>query len=461
MVFNIEGDMLAQSQHPIKTLHPKPHFVEHNADELLQSIIDSVNDVIQQLGQKAQLIEAAGLATQRSNVVCWDKLTGKALSPIISWQDTRANESLTQLNLDRLDIHKTTGLFPSAHYGASKLRWCLNHLDEVKQAQAEGRLYLGPMSSYLVYNLVQEKNCYADPVNASRTLLWHIHRKDWDQFLLEKFGISLDTLPVCVSTSHNFGTLALAGCRIPLTVVTGDQSSALYAYGDLQYDTAYVNLGTGAFVSRPSGYAMIYARRLLTSVIYSGPKDTRYVLEGTVNGAGAAIDWLQQQYPVNNLWSKLPQWLERVTDPPLFLNGVAGLASPYWQADFETELQQSDSLEARYVAVIESIAFLINTNVQEMMKFASPPQQLQISGGLAHLDGLCQRLADLSRLPIYRPKECEATARGLAYLVAKMPTHWPENEHGDWFKPKENPVLDSRFLLWEQAMLQRMRHHEN
>ena len=94
------------------------------------------------------------------------------------------------------------------------------------------------------------------------------------------------------------------------------------------------------------------------------------------------------------------------------------------------------------------------------MKFASPPQQLQISGGLAHLDGLCQRLADLSRLPIYRPKECEATARGLAYLVAKMPTHWPENEHGDWFKPKDNPVLDSRFLLWEQAMLQRMRHHE-
>ena len=461
MVFNIEGDVLAQSQHPINTLHPKAHFVEHNANELLQSIIDSVNDVIQQLGQKAQLIEAAGLATQRSNVVCWDKLTGKALSPIISWQDTRANESLTQLNLDRLDIHKTTGLFPSAHYGASKLRWCLDHLDEVKQAQAEGRLYIGPMSSYLVYNLVQEKNCYADPVNASRTLLWHIHRKDWDQFLLEKFAIALDTLPVCVPTSHNYGTFELAGCKIPLTVVTGDQSSALYAYGDLQYDTAYVNLGTGAFVSRPSGYAMIYARRLLTSVIYSGPKDTRYVLEGTVNGAGAAVDWLQQQCPVDNLWSKLPQWLERVTDPPLFLNGIAGLASPYWLADFETELQQTGSVEAQYVAVIESIAFLINTNVQEMMKFASPPQQLQISGGLAHLDGLCQRLADLSRLPIYRPKECEATARGLAYLVAKMPTHWPENEHGDWFKPKDNPVLDSRFLLWEQAMLQRMRHHEN
>ena len=461
IVFNIEGDMVAHSEHPIKTLHPKPHFVEHNAEELLQSIRDSLTDVIGQLGSKARFIEAAGLATQRSNVVCWDKHTGKALSPIISWQDTRAHEWLAQMDLDKLDIHKTTGLFPSAHYGASKLRWCLDHLDEVKQARIENRLTLGPMSSYLVYNLVAEKNCYADPVNASRTLLWHVHRKVWDQFLLDKFGIAAEMLPLCVSTSHHYGTLDLAEYKIPLTIVTGDQSSALYAYGDLQYDTAYVNLGTGAFVSRPSGYALLYARRLLTSVIYSDTKDIRYVLEGTVNGAGAAIEWLQQQSPVEDLWSKLPHWLERVTDPPLFLNGVAGLASPYWLADFETELPQCENIEAKYVAVIESITFLINANVQEMMKFASPPQQLQISGGLAHLDGLCQRLADLSRLPIYRPKECEATARGLAYLVAKMPTHWPENEHGDWFKPKDNPVLDSRFLLWEQAMLQRMRHHEN
>jgi glycerol kinase len=459
MVFNLEGEILARSEHPIETLRPKRYFVEHDAEHVLQSIRDSVTDVVQQLGQQARFIEAAGLATQRSNVVCWDKQTGKALSPIISWQDTRAHAWLKQLDLDRLDIHKSTGLFPSAHYGASKLRWCLDNLGEVKQAQAEGRLYCGPMSSYLVYHLVQEQNCYADPVNASRTLLWHLHRKDWDQFLLEKFGISAESLPKCVSTSHHYGTLDVADCRIPLTVVTGDQSSALYAYGDLQYDTAYVNLGTGAFVSRPSGYAMLYARRLLTSVIYSDGKDSRYVLEGTVNGAGAAIEWLQQQSPVEGLWSKLPQWLERVSDPPLFLNGVAGLASPYWIADFETELQENKSVEEKYVAVIESIAFLLNANVQEMLKFASPPQQLQISGGLAHLDGLCQRLADLSRLPVYRPKQVEATARGLTYLVAKMPMHWPENDHGNWFKPNDNSVLDNRFLLWEQAMLQRMRHY--
>lgn len=461
MVFNSDGDVIARSEHSIETLHPKPHFVEHDAESLLQSIRDSINDVVQQLGGKAQHVVAAGLATQRSNIVCWDKHSGEALSPIISWQDTRAYDWLRQLQLDRLDIHKTTGLFPSAHYGASKLRWCLDNIPEVRQAHADGRLYFGPMSSYLVYHLVQERNCYADPVNASRTLLWHLHRKDWDQFLLEKFGIDPAALPVCVATSYDYGTLDVQGCRIPLTIVTGDQSSALFAYGDLHYDTAYVNVGTGAFVSRPSGYALLYARRLLTSIIYSNSHESRYVLEGTVNGAGAALDWLQQRYPVDELKRKLPQWLERFTDPPLFLNGVAGLASPYWLADFDTEMQGSGSMEAKYVAVIESIAFLLNANVQEMMKFASPPQQIQISGGLAQLDGLCQRLADLSRLPVYRPSECEATARGLAYLAAKMPLHWPENDHGHWFKPKPNPVMDSRFLLWEQAMLQRMRHHMN
>jgi glycerol kinase len=460
MVFSLDGEELARSEHPIRTLHPRAQFVEHNAEDLLHSIQRCVADVVAQLGKRAQHIEAAGLATQRSNVVCWDKHSGEALSPIISWQDTRAYDWLEKLDLDRMDIHKSTGLFPSAHYGASKLRWCLDHLDAVKQAKAEGTLCCGPMSSYLAYKLTREKNCVADPVNASRTLLWHIHRKDWDPFLLQTFGIPADLLPACVSTTHDYGTLEVGDLQIPLTVVTGDQSSALFAYGDLQFDTAYVNLGTGAFVSRPSGYALLYARRLLTSVIYSDPQETHYVLEGTVNGAGAAISWLQEQYPVEDLWEKLPQWLERVSDPPLFLNGVSGLASPYWLADFKTELQSGNNVEADYVAVIESIAFLINANIQEMMKFASPPQQVQISGGLANLDGLCQRLADLSRLAIYRPRQCEATARGLAYLVAKMPRHWLENDHGDWFTPTDNVVLDGRFLLWEQAMLQRMRHSE-
>jgi len=457
IVFDINGDIVHSVQFPIQTMHPAPHFVEHDAAAMLDSIKQGLQAIAQKLGDDIRFVEAAGLATQRSNIVCWDRNTGQPLSPVISWQDTRASDTMNELKLDRDDIHKTTGLFPSAHYGASKLHWCLQHLDAVKSALHEERLYIGPMSSYLVFNLVRERHCYADPVSASRTLLWHIHRRDWDGYLLDAFAIPKHVLPRCVPTCYEFGHIELGDRWIPLRVVTGDQSAAMYAYGDLQFETAYVNIGTGAFVSRPSGYSMIYARRLLTSVILSDEKQSQFVLEGTVNGAGSAIDWLQSKQPVDDLWQKLPRWLDEVTNPPLFINGIAGLAAPYWIPDFATEFDEDATTEENYVALIESIAFLLNANVQEMMKFASPPQQLQITGGLARLDGLCHRLADLSRLPIYRPVECEATARGTAYLVAGRPRQWPETRHGHWFNPMENIVLDTRFLLWEQSMLQRMR----
>lgn len=460
VVYDILGDVVASCSAPLTTRHPHAHFVEHDVQALLDSIQRSLLDVFDKLGERAKYIDAAGLATQRSNIVCWDKHTGEALSPVISWQDTRGHEWLAKLNLDREDIHKTTGLFPSAHYGASKIRWCLDNLETVKQARQDERLCCGPMSSFITHHLIESRPNLADPVSASRTLLWHLHRKDWDQHLLDSFEITRDLLPECVPTRHPYGDLKINDYTIPLTLVTGDQSAAMYAYGQLQYDTAYVNIGTGAFVSRPSGYALTYARRLLTSIIYSNDEESQYVMEGTVNGAGSAIEWLQTQMPVTDLWQQLPRWLDEITNPPLFLNGVSGLAAPYWLPEFETELEHDVEPAANYVAVIESIVFLIHANVQEMMKFASHPDQLQITGGLAKLDGLCQRLADLTRLPIYRPVECEATARGTAYLIAEKPASWPESQHGVWFKPASNAILDTRFLLWEQAMLQRMRHQE-
>lgn len=458
MVFDMEGELVASAQRAIHTTHPAIHYVEQDAAEILASIRECLDEIAEQLGSRVKNIEAAGLATQRSNITCWDKHTGTALTPIISWQDTRAWRWLEEQHVDREDIHKTTGLFPSAHYGASKLRWCLDHNDNVKQALAEKRLHMGPMSSYLAAQLTEEKIFAADPVSASRTLLWHIHRQDWDEYLLKQFGIPREVLPECVPTAYLFGHINIRGQQVPLNIVTGDQSAALFAYGELQPETVYVNIGTGAFVSRPSGYALLYARRLLTSVIYSTAQDTRFVLEGTVNGAGSALEWLEGQEPVTRLWEQLPVWLNEITKVPLFLNGISGLAAPYWVPDFESEFLDDGDTAAKYVALIESIVFLITANVQETMKFASHPDQLQISGGLAKLDGLLQRIADLTRLPIYRPSECESTARGTAYLAAGMPSHWPENKHGDWIEPKDNPLLDQRYLLWENAMLDRMRH---
>ena len=253
MAFNGKGELVAETLQAVHVQHPKADFVEHNPKEMLQSIELTLSTMLEKLADKAGDIVAAGLATQRSNIICWDRQSGAPLTPIISWQDRRNYEWLKQFKTKAEDIHKTTGLFLSPHYGASKLRWCLEHYPETQQALDEGRLCMGPMASYFIFKLTQEHNFLTDVVNASRTQLWSIYTHDWDPALLKLFDIPLQALPLCQPTSAHFGHIKLGKYDIPLNLVSGDQSTAMFAYGHLQPDTAYINTGTGAFISRPSG----------------------------------------------------------------------------------------------------------------------------------------------------------------------------------------------------------------
>jgi glycerol kinase len=461
IVFNHTGVMLASAYAEVKTQHPAKHFVEYQAEHILQSINKSIKDVLKQLGDKKKDIVSAGLATQRSNVVCWHKDTGEALSPVISWQDRRNTDWLNQFSDKNEHIHKSTGLFLSPHYGASKLRWCIDHIPEVRAAIEKNTLALGPMASFITFNLVKEHTLVTDPVNASRTQLWNLRKRNWDNELLTLFDVPLSALPQCVPSIHNYGHLNIDEVNIPLKLVTGDQSAAMYAYGHLQADTAYINTGTGAFLSRSSGPLPLYSRRLLTSIIFQDETSKRiqnhYVLEGTVNGAGSALEWLSDQYPDEHLFNYLSGWLDEIETPPLFLNGVSGLAAPFWQPDFQSQFDREANVKEKAVAIIESIVFLLKANLDEMSKLSSPPEQIQITGGLAALNGLNQRIADISELPVYRPTQCEATARGTAYLLADQPARWPEQDEGDWFKPEDNPALLKRYKNWTEAMLLHMR----
>ena len=459
IIYNHNGEIVTSAFCNIKTEHPAKHFVEHDANELIESIKKSLKQVIENLGEKKHQIVSAGIATQRSNVVCWDKKTGEALSPIISWQDRRNNEWLEQFRDKNEYIHKKTGLFLSPHYGASKLRWCIDHIPEVKEALNNNTLVFGPMASFIAFHLTKEKLLLADPVNASRTQLWNMKKHHWDDELLELFDIPLSALPHCVPSIHYYGTIELDELNIPLRLVTGDQSAAMYAYGHLQPDTAYINTGTGAFLSRSSGPLALYSRRLLTSLIFRdselrGDSQNHYVLEGTVNGAGSALDWLAKQYPEINIYNKLSEWLDNVKIPPLFLNGISGLGAPFWLSTFTSRFDRKADLNEKAVAIIESIVFLLKSCLDEMSKLSSPPEQIQITGGLASIDGMNQRLADLSELPVYCPNECEATARGTAYLLAEQPSSWPETKTGTWFKPEDNSILRRRYDKWLLLMLE-------
>lgn len=464
IVFNITGEIVAQAHRNLAIQRYNETFVEHDPQELLNSINDAITEAIRQLGDKANNIAAAGLATQRSNVVCWNKNTGEALSPVISWQDVREHESIKALKPQAQNIHQKTGLFLSPHYGASKLRWCLQNIDAVKEAHDNNELVIGPMASFILHNLADETPLLADPSNASRTQLWGLIKKDWHPDLLKLFEIDATLLPSCVPSNYPFGTLSVSGLSIPIQLCMGDQSAAMYAYGKIQPDTAYINTGTGAFVSRPSGYAMLYGRRLLTSVIYQNKNQSQYVLEGTINGAGSAIEYVSKELEIKDAFENLGEWLHQTRNgydedfSQLFLNGISGLGSPFWVPDFKSVFINESNDEDKIVAVVESIIFLIRENIDEMLKLSSPPEQIQITGGLTVQNEICQRLADLTGLPVYRPVECEATARGLAYLLAGEPKIWPETTLGEWFKPEENHGIQERFEQWHTALLDALRH---
>lgn len=452
--------MQASALREVGMREPRPDWVEQDPDALVVSLRAVITQVIASLGARAGKIVSAGIATQRSSMVCWDRHTGEALSPVISWQDRRAHDWLNQFSAQTQAVHQRTGLMLSAHYGASKMRWCLDHLPAVAAAGREGRLVMGPLASFLLFRLLEEKPLLADPANASRTLLWNLRALDWDPWLLELFGIPAQTLPRCVPTRHAFGTLCVNEHRLPLTIATGDQSAALFALGAPAVDAAYINVGTGAFIQRVFQQPPDTSG-LLNSVVYRDAERALYVLEGTVNGAGAALRWAEQEWGLKDVEAQLPAWLARAGDIPLFLNGVGGLGAPFWAAVFASRLIGDGEPWQKACAVAESVVFLLQTNLEAMQKMAPAPKRLFVTGGLARLYGLCQRLSDLSGLPVYRPAEHEATARGTAYLLAGLSENWPEEKPGVSFMPEPNPELVRRYKDWRAEMNRALGRRQN
>lgn len=424
--------------------------VEHDPEEIVASVRTALSELarIVPAGQWA----AAGLAVQRSSLVCWNADDGRALSPVLSWQDARNSAWLKGLARRAADVQRLTGLTLSPHYGASKLRWCLDHLPEVRAAAAQSRLRAGPLASFLLHRLLEERPVLADASTAARTLLWSPFERDWSAELLEMFGIPRAVLPRATGTSHAFGTLASEGARISLVACNGDQSVVPFAAGALDFDAAYVNLGTGAFVLRPTADAL-HAPPLLTSVIRMDDRETDFVLEGSVNGAGAALDWfeLHQGAAAARMLALLDNAELADEGAPFFLNGVSGLASPFWKPDFESRFVGDGTDLQQCRAVLESVAFLIKANLDEMDRHRPSAARLVASGGLAENRLLCRMLACLAGVPVDRASDREATSRGLAFLVAGMPADFqaPPLQR---FEPDPDQQLLARYLKWLALM---------
>ena len=473
IVYAGDGRPAAEAEVPVATAHPAPGWAEHDAESLLASVDAAIRQVCAGLTRNLRPA-VAGLATQRSTLVCWHAGTGQPLSPAISWQDRRNAGWLEDLELDPEQVREITGLVPTPHYGASKFRWCLDHLPDVAAARRDGQLRMGPLSSFLTARLANVPGPgrgagsvdapVVDPANASRTLLWDVGRRDWSDSLLARFGLTRELLPRCVASRYDHGTLATPDGPVPLAVCTGDQPATLFASGRPDPDAIYVNLGTGAFLQRLAGSEPTPGG-MLRSVCWQDGERVMQVHEGTVNGAGAALSWLARREATREqaLFDGAPAWLAREKDPPLFVNGVGGLGAPFWIPDCRVGFDRTASLPARTVAIIESIVFLLQANIDALGTAGTPPARIVVSGGLARLDGLCQRLADLSGLRVERLGDVEATALGVAWLLRHDPGSpggsldaTPRAEPATRFEPGANPGLAARYRKWRTLLSDRV-----
>ena len=445
IVFDSSGSILAQTESSISIYRQKPQFIEHNPEKILASIYYCL-DSLQSQGHLSA-ITAAALITQRSTIVGWDKASGKALSPAISWQDTRAADLLQPLQQDTIEIQKITGLPLSPHYGASKMQWLIKHNEKCHLAYQNNSLVLAPLASYLIKHLTGLTKAMTDHVNASRTQLFDINKLDWSPTMLKKFGLKAGCLPKAKPCLTDYGVLRQIS--IPLKLVNGDQNAAIFAQGIPPAEAILINIGTGAFALKLTDQPQPQPK-LLQGLAVSQQNKSIFALEATVNGAGAALATLYNEIEAEHLYKELPNWLSFIHQPPVYINTISGLGSPWWNNTIKDHYLDNDAcdldLPEKAVAIIESIIFLLQNNI-ELLKDENS-RFIFISGGLSKLDGLCQKLADLSQLEVRRLDNPEASAKGAAWLLANADhktAHWKTEEATARFYPQPNRLLSERY----------------
>jgi len=453
IIFDGKGRVACMARQAVTLDRKSRREVEQSADEIRRSMLTVIDKVLGDPDINGEQIVAAGLATQRSSVLAWDRATGRALSPVLSWQDRRVADTLLTLSKDDQLIREKTGLRLSPHYGAGKLQWLLKHVPEVEVALANGSLVMGPLAAYLLHHLTDSPDELVDDANASRTMLWNLKQRSWDESLLELFQIPVQSLPTCVPICSHYGYTRQG--NIPLRAVNGDQTAALYAQGKPSTNTILVNIGTGAFVLLATDDPTRRPQGLLAGISLSEKDTAHYYIEGTVNGAAAAVKWAAKKLSIDGVEQQLPRWLEDTPSPPLFVNTVGGLGAPWWMPGPEPHFSDTNITAAEgMVAVIESIVFLLQANIDLMQLHNPGIDKIRTSGGLSNLDGLCQKLANLSGLLVERPVETEATARGIAWQASGCQGDWDNAAPGKSFIPQTDTALAQRYARFSEKLKQ-------
>lgn len=469
IVFDRDGSIVAVAQKEFPQIFPKPGWVEHDPRDIWSTQAGVAAEALTKANVGAADVAAIGITNQRETTVVWDRTTGQPICNAIVWQDRRTAsicDGLRARKLDRL-IRRKTGLVIDAYFSATKVQWILRNVKGARARARAGELAFGTIDSWLVWNLTGGEVHVTDVSNASRTMLLDIAKGEWDDELLDLFGVPRSMLPEVRSSSEVYGVTTLFGAPIPIAGIAGDQQAALFGQACTKPGMAKNTYGTGCFMLMNTGTKRITSKNnLLTTIAWRIGGRTEYALEGSIFIAGAVVQWLRDGLQFFRSAAEVEALAAGVSDTGgvYLVPAFAGLGAPHWDQYARGTIVglTRGSTKAHIArAALEGIVLQVMDVLKAMEADAGMKlRELRVDGGASANDLLMQLQADLLNVPVVRPEVAETTALGAAYLAGLAVGFWKSQADiaRQWqadkrFTPAMKPAARKRIAKgWVRAL---------
>lgn len=440
ILFNKNGEIVDMAQQEFEQFFPKPGWVEHDANEIWNSILNCIAEVLRKAEISPANIAGIGITNQRETTVVWDRHTGNPIYRAIVWQSRQTEEichELREQNYNEIFKEKT-GLLLDPYFSGTKVKWILDHVDGVREKAQNGDLKFGTIDSWLVYKLTGGKQHVTDYSNASRTLMFNIYNLEWDDELLDILSIPKTMLPEVRQSSEVYGYTVdyhFFGYQIPIAGMAGDQQAALFGQACFEPGMVKNTYGTGCFMLMNTGQEGVQSKQgLLTTLAWGINGKVEYALEGSIFVAGSAIQWLRDGLRMINKTSESEDYANKIesTEGVYFVPAFVGLGTPYWDSEARGAvfgLTRGTTKEHFIRATLESLAYQTRDVLDTMVADSGTKlETLRVDGGAVENDFLMQFQSDILGVPVDRPAVNETTALGAAFLAGLAVGYWSEKE---------------------------------
>jgi glycerol kinase len=466
VAFQLDGEPVATAQETFKQIYPHDGWVEHDPEDIWRTACSTLNAVIKHVGG-ADRVAAIGITNQRETTVLWDRKTSQPVSNAIVWQDRRGAatcRSLIESGYGKV-IQERTGLIPDSYFSATKIQWILESDKDIRARAERGDLAFGTMDTFLLWRLTNGRVHATDATNASRTMIFDIHRQDWDDELIAHFNIPKSVLPNVYDTAYAYGSTDhnVLGAEIPITALVGDQQGALAGQNCFDTGMAKCTFGTGAFVLLNTGTtATVSTNQLLTTVACRLDQQTTYALEGSVFNAGTVVQWLRDEIGlVKDADETASLAASAASTNVTFVPAFTGLGAPHWDPNARGAILgiTRDTSKADIIrAGLEAVCLQTNDLLESMTADTCQALDvLRVDGGMAANAWMLQHLSDITGIPVERPSYLETTVQGAALLAGLAHGAYESREAMAGIRRIERTFEPAQTKDWRDAHLARWR----